>query len=161
MKASSDFTLSRIEIELKEIKETKLPLEPVNKHTTAIRIFKDLIGKHDRETMALLCLGTKGVPTRFQVVHVGSLNQSITHPREIFKAAILSNSHAIIVGHNHPSGNLTPSPQDTKITKQLIQSGKILGIEVYDHIIVSANEGLSMREKKPTLFAAEYRLEEV
>jgi len=161
MKVNSDFVLSHIHIEMKEKKQTKLPLEPVDRHTTAIRIFKEFIGKRDRETMALLCLGTKGVPTHFQVVHVGSLNQSVTHPREIFKAAILSNSHAIIVGHNHPSGNLTPSPQDINITKKLIQSGKILGIELFDHIIVSPTEGVSMREQNPGLFAAEYRLEEV
>ena len=81
-------------------------------------------------------------------VSVGSLNASIVHPREVFAEAIKNNAASVIFVHNHPSGDTEPSEDDLEITKRLIEAGKILGIEVIDHIIVTKNDFLSFKEKK-------------
>lgn len=90
--------------------------------------------------MILLCLDSKNQPTSINTVSIGCLNSSIVHPREVFKVAILSNSASIIVYHNHPSGDIKPSKDDINITQRLKESGKILGIDLIDHIIVGSNE---------------------
>lgn len=74
------------------------------------------------------------------VVSIGELNSTLVHPREVFKASILSNASAVIFMHNHPSGELTPSEEDKKATKRLEMAGQILGIPVVDHIIVGENK---------------------
>jgi len=79
---------------------------------------------------------------------VGSLNSSVVHPREIFKFAIENSSASIILIHNHPSGNLEPSSEDIAITKKLVEAGKILNIEVLDHIIVGGNSFTSLVERR-------------
>jgi DNA repair protein RadC len=88
------------------------------------------------EIFAMICLNTKNKVAGLHIISIGNLNGAIVHPREIFKAAMLNNSAAIIVGHNHPSGDTTPSREDIQITKRLIEAGEILGIEVLDHIII-------------------------
>ena len=72
-----------------------------------------------------------------QVISIGTINSSLVHPREVFEPAIKLSSTSVIVAHNHPSGSLEPSNEDTQITKKLIDAGKILGIEVLDHIIIT------------------------
>jgi len=71
------------------------------------------------------------------IVSIGLVNRTVVHPREVFWFAIKDMAVAVIIGHNHPSGNLTPSPEDIDISKRLIRAGEILGIEVLDHILVS------------------------
>ena len=90
----------------------------------------------DRETFGILLLDARHQVTALHVVSVGSLNGSIVHPREVFKAAILGNVAALILFHNHPSGELTPSAEDRAITKRLMEAGKLLGISVLDHLIL-------------------------
>lgn len=87
-----------------------------------------------------------------QIVSHGTLSASLVHPREVFKAAILSNSYALIVAHNHPAGSLTPSSEDIETTKTLVDAGKLLGIQVIDHIIVSSNGHRSIRESHPEIW---------
>ena len=94
---------------------------------------------------------------KFQVigyheVSKGTLSASLVHPREVFKAALLSNAYAIIVAHNHPSGSTEPSREDIETTKQLIKAGKIMGVEVVDHCIVSSESMNSLRETQPQLW---------
>ncbi|MEA1876827.1 MAG: JAB domain-containing protein [Bacteroidota bacterium] len=74
------------------------------------------------------------------VVSVGLVNRTLVHPREIFRQAIFNNASAIIIAHNHPSGNMQPSAEDVQITKRIFEAGKIVGIEVLDHIIIT-NKG--------------------
>jgi DNA repair protein RadC len=100
-----------------------------------------MVGLPDREIMAVLMLDGKNRITSIHRVSEGSLNQSIVHPREVFKAAILANSAAIILCHNHPTGDTTPSSEDISITRRLKESGEILGIKVLDHIIVNTETG--------------------
>lgn len=88
----------------------------------------------------------------YHVVSHGTLTASLVHPREVFKAALLSNSHAIIAAHNHPGGSLSPSDEDVKTTKQLIQAGRLLGVELLDHIVVSFKGITSIRELHPRLW---------
>lgn len=113
----------------------------------AYRIMKDFIGSLDREVFVVACLNNKNEITNISIVHMGSLNQSLVHPREVFKTAILSNSASIICGHNHPSGDPTPSREDIEVTKRLEEAGQILGIDVLDHIIVGDERYVSLKEK--------------
>ena len=99
------------------------------------QIFRDL--RHEtREEFIALHLDGKNKIICFDRVSVGSLNQAIVHPRELFKAAVASSAAAVILIHNHPSGDPTPSREDLAITKRLREAGEILGIKVLDHIIV-------------------------
>jgi DNA repair protein RadC len=107
------------------------------------------IGDDDREVFFVMCLNTKNRVVAVHRCHVGSINASIVHPREVFKSAILNNSTSIIVSHQHPSQEISPSREDIDVTKRLVECGKILGIEVLDHIIVNAKaDYYSMKENK-------------
>ncbi len=88
----------------------------------------------------------------FAEVSHGTLSSSLVHPREVFKAAILSNSHAIIVAHNHPSGSTSPSDEDITTTRQLVSAGRIMGINLIDHLIVTDKELISIRQENRRLF---------
>lgn len=101
----------------------------------------------DREHFKTMCLNTKNGVLAIETVSIGSLNSSVVHPREVFKNPIKRSSAAIILIHNHPSGDPTPSSEDVAVTKRLIEGGQILGIEVLDHIIIGDNKYLSLKEK--------------
>lgn len=105
------------------------------------------IGDKDREHFGVICLDTKNQPTHIMTVSIGTLNSSMVHPREVFKAAILSNSASVILFHNHPSGNPEPSITDNEITRRLVEAGEIIGIKVIDHVIIGDDKFLSMKEK--------------
>jgi len=102
------------------------------------------IGTKDREHFISIHLSTQGVVFGVEIVSVGELNTALVHPREVFKAAILSNADAIIVGHNHPSGDVTPSPEDCAVHRTLKQSGDLLGIRVLDFLVVARGGWHSM-----------------
>lgn len=102
----------------------------------------------DREHFVVMCLDTKNKVNAINTVSIGSLNSCPVHPREVFKAAILSNSSSVILIHNHPSGDPTPSREDSEVTKRLAEAGKIMGIEVFDHVVVGENgRYVSLKEK--------------
>ena len=103
--------------------------------------------EYAEENLWLITLDTKNNITGIFTVSTGSLNSSIVHPREIFKRAVLQNAASIIICHNHPSGDITPSQEDINITKRLYEAGKILGIELLDHIIAGDNSYTSLKEK--------------
>ena len=90
-----------------------------------------------QEVFGILILNTKNKIVAVHEISRGALNSSVVHPREVFKPAVLHNAASIICFHNHPSGDPEPSREDIEITKRLVEAGKILGIEVLDHIIVS------------------------
>ena len=102
----------------------------------AADLMKDFLEDLDREQVMLLCLNTKGEPTHISTISTGSLNTSIVHPREVFKTALLANANNIMIFHNHPSGDPTPSNEDLAITKRLKEAGDLMGIELLDHIII-------------------------
>lgn len=103
------------------------------------KIAAQFIGDEDREVFFVMCLNTKNRVVAVHRCHVGGLNASLVVPREVFKSAILNNSASIIVSHQHPSGDVHPSREDIDVTKRLVECGKILGIEVLDHLIVNAD----------------------
>lgn len=115
----------------------------------AAEIATEVIGDEDREVLLVLVLNTKNEVVAIHRCHIGSLNSSIVHPREVMKAAILNNGASIIMAHNHPSYNVTPSREDIEITKRMKEAGIILGIELLDHLIVSDDKSnfTSLREK--------------
>lgn len=104
----------------------------------AAEVAAKFIGDEDREVFFVMCLNTKNQVVAVHRCHVGALNASLVTPREVFKAAILNNSASIIVSHQHPSQVVDPSREDHEVTKRLVECGKILGIEVLDHVIVNA-----------------------
>jgi len=108
--------------------------------------FQSLLGDADREYCVVFMLDGKNRIGSCNVVSIGSLNQAIVHPREVFKAAILSNAAAVIVAHNHPSGDPNPSREDREITRRLKEAGELLGIRLLDHVIVGDNSYLSFTE---------------
>jgi DNA repair protein RadC len=91
----------------------------------------------DRELLLGLYLNSRDQVIAHHVIHMGTVNASLVHPREVFKVAIMKNACSVIVAHNHPSGNVDPSNADLKMTQRLIEAGKILGIELRDHIIIT------------------------
>ena len=103
--------------------------------------------EYAEENLWLITLDTKNNITGIFTVSTGSLNSSIVHPREVFKRAVLQNAASIIICHNHPSGDITPSQEDINITKRLYEAGRILGIELLDHIIIGDNKYTSLKEK--------------
>ncbi|UMZ72867.1 RadC family protein [Natranaerofaba carboxydovora] len=104
------------------------------------------VQKENRELFILVLLDTKNKIIALETISMGSLNSSIVHPREVFRKAISWSSAAIILVHNHPSGDPGPSKEDKRLTKRLFESGEILGIEILDHVIIGSNEYFSFKE---------------
>ena len=113
----------------------------------AYQLMIEFLGDVDREHFIVLCLDTKNQPTCIQTVHIGSLNSSIVHPREVLKSALLSNAASIIVAHNHPSDNSSPSPEDIQVTKRLENACNILGMNLLDHLIICTDNYNSLKEQ--------------
>lgn len=99
------------------------------------------------EVFGIICLTTKNAVAGIHVISIGILNSAIVHPREVFKAAISNNAASIICFHCHPSGDPTESSEDIAMTRRLLDSGIILGIDVLDHIIVGDGRFVSLQEK--------------
>lgn len=139
-------------LEIVSIKQVITEVEVLESMTVrspedAARIAAAFIGDEDREVFFVMCLNTKNRVVAVHRCHVGGLNASIVMPREVFKSAILNNSASIIVAHQHPSQDTTASREDIDVTKRLVECGKILGIEVLDHVIVNEKASFfSMKE---------------
>ena len=113
----------------------------------AFAILRSDFGLSDREIFSILLLDTRNNVIGLHQVSIGSLNASIVHPRETFKAAILCNAAAIILAHCHPSGDLDPSKEDLIVTARLKQAGDLLGVPVLDHLIVNDISFISLKER--------------
>ena len=132
----------------------ELDPEFVNKRSITIRspsdvfenyqsLFKDQV----RERFIVFWLNSANKVIGFEIISEGILNSSLTHPREVFRGAIVSTSASIIIAHNHPSESPEPSREDISISKQLVESGKIIGIPVHDHIIFAGDTYTSLDER--------------
>lgn len=106
------------------------------------------IRESKREHFVAFYLDTQNRLIERQIISIGTLNSSLVHPREVFEPALTLHAASIIIAHNHPSGSMEPSLDDKEVTKRLIESGKILGMELQDHIILSKNEYFSFRQNK-------------
>ncbi len=102
----------------------------------------------DREHMRIVLLNTKNQIVATDDLYVGSVNAALVRPAEVFASAVRRNLPAVMVVHNHPSGDPTPSPEDVRLTGQLVEAGRLLDIEVVDHIVIGQGRFVSMREQK-------------
>jgi len=138
----------------------KLGEKALNKHnkydykiTTPKEVFellKNDLGSKKKEHFKILSLNTRKKLIGIDDISIGILDSSIAHPREIFKTAIQNSAASIILVHNHPSGDPTPSNDDIKMTERIIEAGKIMGIEIDDHVIISDNLFASLRSDPKT-----------
>ena len=122
--------------------------EPMNNPDAVIRVMNEFLSQMDRELFCIVNLQADLTPINMNIVSVGSLNEALINPREIFKSAILSNAHSMMLIHNHPSGNLTPSTSDIQTTARMQELGELMGISLVDHIITGRDGNYySFRDK--------------
>ena len=107
-----------------------------------IRHIRDLRKEH----FVAIFLNARNQIIKTETISVGSLNASLVHPREVFAPAVGISAASVILGHNHPSGDVTPSREDIELTRRMVQAGEIMGVEVVDHLIVASDKFLSMKE---------------
>lgn len=124
-------------------------LQPNQRYTAPRQVYEtfSFLMEETKEVFLALHLDGKNRIICMDLVSIGSLNQSIVHPREVFKTALLSNAAACLLIHQHPTGDPTPSSEDIAITRRLKEAGEIMGIKVLDHIIVGDGEYLSFVER--------------
>lgn len=125
-----------------------------NKQASLILSSKDVweelkdIRDNKKEHFVVFFLDARNQEIKREIISIGSLNANLVHPREVFEPAVRYLAAQIILAHNHPSGDFEPSEEDLEITKKLVKSGKILGIEIIDHVIVTKDKFLSMKQKE-------------
>jgi len=114
---------------------------------SVVKAIRSSIKDKAKEHFKLILLDNRNKIIGISTISIGTLNASLVHPREIFKEAIIHNSASVVLAHNHPSGDPEPSEEDIKITERLVKSGKILGIEVIDHIVIGKANFVSFKER--------------
>lgn len=110
-------------------------------------IYQSLFRHHVRERFVVFWLNSANHVIGFEIITEGILNSSLIHPREVFRGAIVATAASIIIAHNHPSENPEPSSEDIQITRQIVETGKIVGIPVHDHIIFAGKTFASFAER--------------
>lgn len=119
----------------------------VNSPEDAAIFLRDYFADKDREEMILVLLDTANTIFGLSQVSVGGLAASIVEPRQIFKVAVLANAAAVILAHQHPSQNPEPSREDIRITRQLVEAGKLMGIPIHDHLVIAGDTYTSLAER--------------
>ena len=114
--------------------------------TDAASVLLELLQDEPAEVFGILCLTTKLRVIAYHEVSRGTLDSTSAHPRDVFRTAILANAASIVLAHNHPSGDPSPSPDDVALTRTLVAAGGIIGIDVLDHIIVADGRYVSFRQ---------------
>jgi DNA repair protein RadC len=122
------------------------PLEAISSSSHVVRLF-DFLGRETREHFWAVHLDSKNKLLCLDPVSTGSLNASIVHPREVFKSCLLSSAAALLLVHNHPSGDPTPSTEDREITARLKEASEILGIRLLDHVIIGDGRHYSFADQ--------------
>ena len=135
------------EVKVRYGRRNKVESSIISSHSAASFIRKRVIQEDNKEHFVLLCLDGSHSVVAYNLVSIGTANYSVVHPREVFQPALLAGAVSIIVAHNHPSGNLTPSEADINVTEQLSAAGKLLGIKLLDHIILSDCDHISLQDK--------------
>ncbi len=135
-------------VQVKMVKERSVlySARRIQSTSDADELVRKFLDELDREAMIVIALNAKSEPTCLQVISIGSLSASIVHPREVFKVAILSNAYSILLAHNHPSGDTTPSQEDIKITKRIKNASDIMGVSLLDHLIIGSDGYYSFKE---------------
>ncbi|RUS47651.1 DNA repair protein RadC [Cohnella sp. AR92] len=131
----------------RRVARSRLPEMPrISRPQDAADLLMEELRHYREEHFVCLFLNTKNQVIGRQTLSIGSLNASIVHPREVFRAAIRRSSASILCAHNHPSGDPTPSPEDIQLTKRLAEAGQLLGIELLDHLVIGDNRYISLKE---------------
>ena len=138
-KYSERFSLREVAIRMVEMPPLLSDI-PFDGPEEAAKAMADLLKDYDREVFAVVNLRTNGQPINMNIVSVGTLDSSLTNPREILKSMVLSNAFAVMLFHNHPSGNLNPSREDFIITNRMNDICDLIGIKLWDHIIIGPND---------------------
>lgn len=133
------------------IKEAKANMSLSNKEKIH-EVFKKFFINENQEKFLAIFLDNKKCLINYKILFIGTNNASIAHPREVFMEAIKANASAVVVMHNHPSGNVLPSEEDKNITEKLVQSGHMLGIPLLDHIITNGEEYYSFYDEFKAIF---------
>ena len=138
------------QVSVRLVKEAPLlSEEEISTPEDAIRVLGDTFKDYDREVVGVVHLRSDNVPINMTIISMGTLNQSLVHPREVLKAAFLSNAATILLFHNHPSGNLKPSKEDIALTGRMQKLCMLAGIPVIDHVILGNDQSyFSFREKQ-------------
>ena len=138
MEIREDFRLDVVSVRL--VRDAQVYSEKkINGPEDAVFLIGNELRDMDREVACLVSLRTDGTPINCNFVSIGTLNYSLVHPRELFKAAILSNAEGILLVHNHISGNLAPSAEDIRMTDRLNRLSGMMGIPLHDHVIVGGD----------------------
>lgn len=128
-------------VNIRMVKEPSLySSEKIKSPEDVLKVIADELATYDREVFAVLNLKSNGQAINLNICSMGTLDSSMVSPREVFKSSILSNAAAFIAIHNHPSGSLSPSPEDKDVTKRLLACAELLGIKMLDHIIVAGDK---------------------
>ena len=144
----SDKSLEVVSVRL--VKDARLMGgHPINSPEDAVRLLGEEMSQLDREVICILHLKTDGTPISCTFASMGAIDRSIAHPRELIKAAVLSNASTMILLHSHPSGSLEPSTEDSILTDRMIKVCDLIGIPLVDHVIVAAgrDDYFSFKEK--------------
>ena len=112
---------------------------PITKPEDAVELVGEYLCQMDREVLCVINLKTDGTPINCNIVSIGAIDETIAHPREIYKSSILCNASRIMLVHNHPSANLEPSKADVRLTDRMIKVGDLMGIPLIDHVIVGGD----------------------
>ncbi|NGX60839.1 MAG: hypothetical protein K940chlam9_00311 [Chlamydiae bacterium] len=127
-------------------REVKLKARAISSPKDAYYWVRDQVAYEKKEVFGVILQDARGIPMKWKIVSIGTLTQTIIHPREVFHPAIQHLSASLILVHNHPSGDPSPSPQDFQVTRQLIRVSQSVGIPIYDHLIIAPTTYYSMRE---------------
>ena len=136
-------------VRLTMVKEKELPygVKRINEPELVAELAGQILKDADREYLLVISVDARSKPLAVEIVSIGTVNASLAEPREIFNHSILNNAAGIILVHNHPSGDCEPSREDRRLTKRIEKCGELLGIEMYDHVIIG--EGYySFRENR-------------
>ncbi len=119
-------------------------LKRISDSKDLFRMFKDELAEKNKEHFYCVLLNSKNAVIGYDLITVGTLNESLIHPREVFKKAIKESACSIALVHNHPSGDPTPSEEDREVTRKIRETGKIIGIELIDHVIIGKEKYKSL-----------------
>ena len=129
-------------------------LEKIRDPDNIAKLTREIIGSDGREHFIVFHLDGNHAVVNYTVTSIGTANSCQVHPRDIFQAALLVGSVSIVLAHNHPSNNEQPSKEDISLTGKLVDAGKLLGIKLLDHVIVTDTDFYSLRESESPLFAS-------
>ena len=145
-----DKIVSIMKVKLRQVRDGGRVKFKVDKITRPAEVYEAVRSWYrglDREALGVLALDSQNQPVAFQIVSLGGLNTTRTHPRELFKLLVLVNACAFCLTHNHPSGCADASPEDIEFTRTVQRAGELMGIELFDHLIITDTGFTSLRER--------------